>query len=195
MIFQEKSVILASGSPRRKELLESIGLSLSIQKPDIHEEMKEGETPVQYALRNSKEKVEAVLSRNSGSKLAIIAADTIVLNPEGKVLEKPNDKNHAREMLNSLSGKTHTVYTGFSIAQANCETHSQIVETKVTFAELAEDFLERYLDSEEPYDKAGGYGVQGLGIGCVSHLDGSYTNVMGLPISHVVKALKEKFSF
>ena len=185
---EKKSIVLASASPRRKFLLESCGFHLNVMVSNIEEIPKAGETATAYVLRNAKEKglsVSAALTNNE----IVLSADTIVVTKNGAILEKPNDVEHAKKMLTELSNNTHLVYTAYAVTQNGAELASRIVETQVTFRELSEEEIDSYIASGEPFDKAGSYGIQGAAMSFVESLTGSYTNVIGLPLSHVMKDL------
>ena len=185
---QHVNIILASASPRRKQLLESCGFNLSVMVSNIDETPRENESAKDYVLRNAKEKGIAISSKVTSSEL-VISADTIVVTKEGAILEKPLDASHAKKMLRELSQNTHIVYTAYAITQNKCELISRIIETKVTFRTLSDNEIDSYIASGEPFDKAGSYGIQGAAMSFVEHIEGSYTNVMGLPLSHVMNDL------
>jgi septum formation protein len=182
-------LVLASSSPRRKQLLESCGYTLEILIPNIEEAPKSGETPQNYALRNAKEKGFAIAKNHNGKEI-IVSADTIVVTKEGQILEKPLNHQHAHDMLSMLSNNVHLVYTAYSLHQNQKEIVSKIIETKVTFRKLFHDEIESYIATGEPFDKAGSYGIQGGAMSFVERVEGSYTNVMGLPLSDVVQDLR-----
>lgn len=189
---QTNSLILASASPRRKFLLESCGFSVQVIPSKVEEIPKENESAVDYVLRNSREKGLFVSQGFHGDEL-ILSADTIVVTKEGNILEKPLDGAHAKQMLTSLSNNSHLVYTAYSITQKKTVVLSRIVETKVRFRALLESEIEEYIASGEPFDKAGSYGIQGAAMSFVEHLDGSYTNVIGLPLSQLMEDLRTLF--
>lgn len=191
-------LILASSSPRRRQLLENLGLSIQVIKPDIEELRKPGETPEDYVKRNCMEKAEAVVDlqgvAGSGEKRIVLAADTIVVL-DGQVLEKPVDRDEAFSMLSQLSGRVHDVYTAFCLLRATDHmSHVELVKTKVQFRVLTPSEINTYIESGEPMDKAGAYGIQEIGAGLVKSLDGSYTNVVGLPLAEVIEALRASFN-
>jgi septum formation protein len=186
---QNIKLILASGSPRRKQLLEISGFSPIIMVSNIEEIPKETETATEYVMRNAREKGIAIANKFSNNEI-ILSADTIVVTNDGTLLEKPLDENHAKTMLKNLSNSTHKVYTAYVLTQNKKELISKIIETKVTFKNLNDDEIENYIATKEPYDKAGAYGIQGPAAYFVEKIDGSYTNVMGLPLSQVVDDLK-----
>ena len=186
------SLVLGSGSPRRKELLERMGFRLLVMKPDIVEQPQPDETPAEYIARNCREKAAAVLNSPDCPLTApVLTADTIV-TCDGKLLEKPLDQNHARQMLHSLSGRSHQVMTAVAIARGALRQQFQVT-TEVVFRQLSEREVDWYVATGEPMDKAGGYGIQGRAAGMVTALQGSYTNVVGLPLSEVLQCLAEHF--
>jgi septum formation protein len=200
MNAQDLRVILASSSPRRIEMLSALGLAFEKIVPNWEEKREQGEDAIDYALRNSVNKGLSVLSDLKASNgldgrlTLIISADTIVLI-DGLVLEKPQDENDARLMLGRIAGRTHTVVTALSIVKA-CgdlhEIHSQTVTTEVTLAPVSENEIARYVATGEPLDKAGSYAIQGRGGYMVSRIDGSYSNVVGLPLAELVAMMQEK---
>lgn len=183
-------LILASSSPRRKELLEALGVTFKIVFPKTNEERILDETPTEFALRTSKEKALSV-SEKVDKESTILSADTIVVI-ENKILGKPNDESEAMKTLNMLSGKTHKVITAFTLVQPeNKILHMEAVKTEVKIKNLAPREIEGYINTKEPMDKAGSYGIQGIGSFMVEEIKGSYTNVVGLPIAQVVEALQK----
>ena len=183
------SFILASASPRRRELLKSMGFDFTVIPSGVDEKFLEGESVNEHVLRLSREKALAIADRNP--EAWVLGADTVVII-DTEVLGKPGSKEEAREMLMRLSGKKHKVLTGFSVVRTSVNVvKSDLVESSVFFKEVSSDELEWYIDTEEPYDKAGGYAVQGKAASFVKEIRGSHTNVIGLPLSEVVAALKE----
>jgi septum formation protein len=183
------SFILASASPRRQELLKSMGFDFDVIPSGVDEKFLEGESVNDHVLRLSREKSLAVARSNPDAW--VLGADTIVVI-DGDHLGKPASKKEAREMLLRLSGKKHRVLTGFSVVRTSVNVvKSDLVESSVFFKEVSADELEWYIGTEEPYDKAGGYAVQGKAASFVKEIRGSHTNVIGLPLSEVVAALKE----
>ena len=184
-----KTMVLASASPRRKELLELIGLKFKVDPTDTVELLDETIEPHELTRRLSLEKAQLSARRNTDA--IVIAADTIgVLN--GRVIGKPRAETEARDMLKFLSGKCHRVITGFTIIDTDTgKTLSRSVETGVYFRELADGDIDAYIRSGEPMDKAGAYAIQGLGSLLVQKIEGDYFNVMGLPLSDLAEALKE----
>ncbi len=181
-------LILASISPRRIELLRLTGIDFEAMPSGIDEAFRRGETPREHALRLSEEKALAVA--RTYTDCWVLGADTIVV-AAGEILGKPGSVDEAKEMLKKLSGREHEVFTGFTVArQTKGLLIREVVETKVLFRKIAGDEMDWYAGSEEPYDKAGAYAVQGMGALFIREIRGSYTNVMGLPLCEVVDALK-----
>ena len=183
-------IILASTSPRRKELLESIGIQFEIIAPTSDESFLEKESPENYVLRLSSDKALSV-SRNLDGNTLVIGADTIIV-VDNKILGKPKDEEDAKIMLNKISGRAHYVLTAFSITKGEHEIlHTHIVGTEVIVKTLEPQEREGYIKTGEPMDKAGAYGIQGFGAFMVKEVRGSYTNVVGLPLVEVTEALKK----
>lgn len=185
-------LILASSSARRQALLQACQIQFTAESPDIEEIPKPHETPQEYCARNAREKAYAVGQRHStgvNSSRLILAADTIVfLN--NTILEKPQSYDEAFSMLSRLSNSTHFAYTGYSFFRGTEELVTRVIESKVTFRELSHSEIHSYIETKEPYDKAGGYGIQGAACGFIESVEGSMTNVMGLPLSDVINDLK-----
>jgi septum formation protein len=179
------SIILASASPRRAELLQQIGLNFSVRPADIDETPQPDEPPERYVERLAREKALAV----SGSSPAglVLGSDTSVVL-DGRILGKPADASDARETLGRLSGATHQVMTAVALA-AGGQCQSVLVITEVCFRQLATAEIEAYVASGEPMDKAGSYGIQGLGGIFVNELRGSYSAVVGLPLQETAALL------
>ena len=181
-------LILASVSPRRIELLRLTGIDFEVMPSGIEETFRRGENPREHVLRLSGEKALAVARIHADCW--VLGADTIVVIA-GDVLGKPGSVAEAKEMLEKLSGREHDVFTGFSIAlQGKGLLIREVVESKVLFREIAADEMDWYTGSDEPYDKAGAYAVQGVAAVFIREIRGSYTNVMGLPLCEVIDALK-----
>ena len=180
-------VILASGSPRRRQLLDLVGIEHEVSPSNIDEKMRPRETPRRYAERLAREKASAVATRNP--ETLTIAADTIVV-VNRKVLEKPLDHDDARRMLSMLSGREHTVITAVAVARGR-KLRSAIEEVKVKFRRLRDDEIDAYIATGEPMDKAGAYGIQGYGATIVECVDGDYFAVMGLPLARVVTLMRD----
>lgn len=181
-------LILASGSPRRQEMIAGLGMEFEIKVPDVDESVRPGERPLAYAERVAADKARAVLA---GPDEVILAADTIVVFGE-QILGKPQDEQHAREMLQALSGRTHEVITGFCLRSQDKEV-VKTVSTEVQFMTLSEMEIAHYVASGEPMDKAGSYGIQGGAAYMVRRIDGSYSNVVGLPLCEVIESLRTTF--
>lgn len=188
-------LILASASPRRKELLESAGLKPRIEIGQIDETIGANETALDYVLRMSREKAQAAqaylsLGAEERKETYIVAADTIVVL-EGRVLGKPSDIADACDMLKALSGRWHSVYTSVYVAALQTQAFEHFVsETRVAFTSLGDADLEWYMGTKEAMDKAGSYGIQGAAARFVTKIEGSYTNVVGLPLCECLNALK-----
>lgn len=180
-------LILASASPRRMELLRNLGLSFEIIPSCIEEPARNGETPRDHVLRLAAAKAEAV--SRAHPQAWVLAADTIVLI-QGEILGKPRTPDDVLRMLGKLSGREHEVFTGFAVARAEGRRFvADAVRSSVMFKEITPDEMAWYSDLEEPYDKAGGYAVQGTGAFFIREIRGSHTNVMGLPLCEVVETL------
>ena len=180
--------ILASSSPRRRELLASIGLPFEVIASAVPEERQPDETPEEYVARLSRQKAAAVAERNRDRW--IIAADTTVVIGD-EVLEKPRDANDAKRMLATIAGKTHVVYTGVTLkclARGYVETH--VATTEVRMLPLTPHDIEWYVATGEPMDKAGAYAAQGVGGMFIDSIHGSYTNVVGLPLALLFQMLR-----
>ena len=167
-----KTIILASGSPRRKELLEKIGLKFKVVKGDYQEDMDSHKTPEDLVTFLSFEKARAVAKTHKNS--LVIGADTIVVC-NGKVLGKPKNQEDAKGMLKTLSGKMHSVITGFTVIDTDTnKTISKSVETKVYFKKLDPEEIDAYVKTGEPMDKAGAYAIQGVGSAFIEKIEGDY---------------------
>lgn len=183
------SFILASASPRREQLLRGMGLEFLVIPGDVNEDFLEGEHPRNHVIRLSRDKSSAVAVEHPDSW--VLGADTIVII-NGDVLGKPETQENAREMLRKLSGREHRVITGFTLIHRSTRSiFSDAVESVVVFKEIQEDEMNWYVNSREPYDKAGAYAVQGMAAYFVREIRGSYSNVVGLPLTEVVTALKD----
>jgi septum formation protein len=180
------SLWLASASPRRREILASLGIAFDVHVTDIDESELPGEDPIAYVARVANNKRFAAAEVLEG---AILAADTTV-TIDGRVLAKPIDDEDARAMLRLLSGRTHHVHTGISLGHGT-RTVDRVVTTEVVFASLSGAMIDRYVASGEPHGKAGAYAIQGIAAGFVTDLRGSYSNVVGLPAREVVEGLLE----
>jgi nucleoside triphosphate pyrophosphatase len=189
IIHPDKSIILASASPRRRELLRQIGLDFTVDPADVDERVLPGEAPESYAVRVALEKARVAAQR--AEKGIVIAADTIVVL-DNAILGKPVDHEDAESMLTLLSGKTHQVLTGMAIMDSAAE---KIVTrtscTSVLFRTLSPEEIKWYVSTGEPLDKAGAYGIQGKGSLFISRIEGCYFNVVGLPLSLLGEMLLE----
>jgi len=180
-------LILASKSPRRYELLKQVGLDFDVIPSRIEEDFLQGESPQEHVLRLSEAKALEVGSQYPDRW--IIAADTIVYI-DGQILCKPKKREEAMEMLSRLSGREHQVLTGFSVRNLQrARGDRQAVETAVKVKTLAPAEMEWYLQTGEPFDKAGGYAIQGIGSFMIESIRGSYTNVVGLPLCELIQML------
>ena len=179
-------IILASQSPRRKELMGQIGLKFKVISPNVDEHREGNHSPAKLVEELSLRKARAVERQADGEAL-IVAADTVVAL-EGTVLGKPEDEREAFAMLSALSGNRHYVYTGVTVLRdGRAVTQHEV--TTVTFRELEPDEISSYIATGEPMDKAGAYGIQGLGALLVSGIEGDYFNVMGLPVYRLGRIL------
>ncbi len=183
-------LILASASPRRKELLTQIGLTFEVQSVEIDETPQVGEEVRAYTMRLAEHKAAAVLARQrDASRMTVIGADTTVFT-EGCILGKPVDEADATQMLRRLSGKVHEVVTGVAVLTAS--TRQVIVEvTRVWFAELTESQIAAYTASGEPMGKAGSYAIQGRAARFIPRIEGCYFNVVGLPLARLTTMLDQ----
>jgi septum formation protein len=180
--------ILASASPRRRELLASIGLDFEVLPSHVPEVHQEGEVPEEYVARLSRDKADALASQHR--ERWVIAADTTVLLGD-QLLEKPEDRADAARMLATIAGRTHVVYTGVTLQNLErnwCDT--RVAESEVRMLPLSPEEIEWYVATGEPLDKAGAYAVQGLGAMFIESIHGSYTNVVGLPLATLFQMLR-----
>ncbi len=184
-------IILASASPRRRELLTQLGLEFEVWVSDVEEIITETE-PAEVVKELSARKAEAVFAQTSGDVL-VIGADTVVAL-DGRILGKPVNEEDAADMLHSLQGREHFVYTGVSlcIRKDGVEQKKVFAEgTRVKFYPMTQTEIKEYILTKEPMDKAGSYGIQGIGGKFVEEIHGDYNNVVGLPIAGLYQALKE----
>jgi septum formation protein len=176
----KKQLILASSSPRRRELLEKLGLEFEILAPDVDERALPGEEPEEHVCRLAAEKARAVAAGNPGA--VVIAADTVVVL-DGEIIGKPVNEEDARRLLGRLAGRTHTVFTGVSVISGQPGSERvKVVRSGVTISALDDREIREYVATGEPLDKAGAYAVQGRGGRFVTTVAGSLTNVIGLPL-------------
>jgi septum formation protein len=178
-------VILASASPRRRDLLSLVGIEHEVRPANIDESRRNGETPSAHAERLAREKATAIDAPDA----VTIGSDTIVV-VDGDVLGKPRNRAQAAEMLRRLSGRAHVVMTGVAVRWRGTLA-SGLEEVGVTFRTLTEREIERYIDTGEPMDKAGAYGIQGFGATIVDRVDGDYFAVMGLPLNRLARLLRD----
>jgi nucleoside triphosphate pyrophosphatase len=181
------TLILASSSPRRQELLRQAGIAFQVHAAHINEDQIAGEAPIEYALRLAREKAQAVAAHYPRSY--VLGADTIVV-VAGEVLGKPNDHADAARMLRLLSGRGHEVTTAISLVAPGKRTETRACTTKVYFRELTEDEIQQYVASGEPMDKAGAYAIQGGASRWTDRIEGEWSNVVGLPLSLVTDLLR-----
>jgi len=187
----KEELILASSSPRRKQLLEALGLKFKTQKFDVDESFDESLAPEKIAISLAEKKNQYFRSKNKNE--IIITADTIVVN-NNQILNKPADRKEAIEMLRELSGQSHYVMTGVCISDKH-KSISFVNSTEVLFHSLQETEIEYYIEQFKPYDKAGAYGIQEwIGLACIKSIIGSYFNVVGLPTDEVYHVLLKEFS-
>lgn len=196
----EYQLILASSSPRRRDFLEKMGLSFTIVKPDIDESRLDGENPDIYVQRMAREKAEVIAQAYPQS--VVLAADTIVVCRD-EILGKPRNREDAKRILRTLSGKTHEVLTAVAIRLRDSLSNGHaelilgqdlLVKTRVTFAPLTEELIDTYVASGECDDKSGAYAVQGVGAMFIEKVEGSVSSVVGLPVCQV-RDMLSKFGF
>ena len=184
-----RHIYLASASPRRQKLLRQIGIDFTLLKVGVDEVQRPGETAAAFVERLALDKARAGQALlDAGDKTPVLGADTAVVIDD-TIMGKPRDREHGIAMLQSLSGRTHQVVT--AVALVGEHEVVRLSQSSVTFATLATADCEAYWDSGEPADKAGGYAIQGLAAAFVTHLDGSYSGVVGLPLNETVALLKE----
>lgn len=184
-----KTLVLASASPRRKQLLEGAGLSFRVVESLYQEDLSLDLMPHALARTLSRDKAKEVAQRVKNA--VIVAADTIIVL-DRKVLGKPASREEAANMLGELSDRAHSVITGFTVLDSDTgKLVSESVETRVWFKSLTQDDIRHYVDTGEPLDKAGAYAIQGKGASLVERIEGDYHNVVGLPLNAVLEVLKE----
>lgn len=184
--MSEAQLVLASASPRRRELLDQLGVHYSCHPADIDETRSPQESPADYVQRMAREKAEAVAALYPDN--VVLAADTTV-QIDDDVLGKPSDHFDGLAMLARLSGRSHSVMTAVCL-RSPAGISSELVETQVEFTQLSREICEAYLATDEPWDKAGGYGIQGLAGAFVRAIHGSYSNVVGLPLGETWRMLQ-----
>lgn len=188
-------IVLASGSPRRLELLGNLGLLFEVIPSNVDETIPPGVTPGQLVQSLALQKAQGVLASLSADKdLVVIGADTMVVL-DGDLIGKPEDEAEARAMLRRLSGRTHIVFTGVAVLEkrknVELKTFEHVEESFVTFGNLSDAEIAAYVATREPLDKAGAYALQGIGAALVDRIEGCYTNIIGLPIPKVVAILRQ----
>lgn len=186
-MMKDAKIILASASPRRRELLAQAGFEFEVVTSDVDEVADPSLTPDKLVMSLARQKAQAVAQNRADC--AVIGSDTVVVL-DGKVLGKPRDEADAVRMLESLSGRKHEVYTGVCIAFAG-ETHCFFERTSVNFCELDGEQIKAYVATGEPMDKAGAYGIQGKGCVLVEGIEGDYFNVVGFPVSRFCREYKK----
>jgi septum formation protein len=191
VITRESPLILASRSPRRRALLEQVGIPIEVRSIEVPEVARPREDAAAYLGRIVDEKLAAAVAEIEAGRVVLVADTEVVL--DGAILGKPSDRADATRMIGELAGRSHEVMTRFAIAERGAlEQFAATVVTRVFFRSLSETEIEGYASSGEGDDKAGGYAIQGLGAFAVSRIEGSYSNVVGLPIAEVVSALLER---
>lgn len=188
-----KKIVLASGSPRRKELLEQIGVEFTIVKSDILEKVDTTLPPSDIPKELSRQKAEDVCANLNDEDVIVIGADTVV-SADGEILGKPKDKEDAYKMLKKILGKRHEVYTGVTFSRKSkgeILSTSYSVCTYVDVCDMSKEEIDEYLNTDEPYDKAGGYAIQGIFAKYIKGIEGDFYNVVGLPISLVYENIKK----
>lgn len=185
-------IVLASASPRRADVMRQIGLDPEIRPADVDEAYLPGETPAEHVERLAREKAEALLARltaeGRGADVLVVGGDTVVVD-DGRVLTKPTDRDDACRMLEALSGGAHDVLSGIAVSCGG-GTVSAVARTRVFMRDFGPDTAAAYVDTGEPMDKAGGYGIQGLGAALVARIDGDYYSVVGFPVGAFLDLLE-----
>ena len=192
--------ILASKSPRRKEILENLGISFEIVTADTNEDSEitdPSELVRELSVRKGRAVAEKIIADNKiVDKALIISSDTVVAS-DGEILGKPADREDAERMLRGLSGRAHSVFSGIAITELDggriVKTAAATEETKVYFSEMDKDDIEFYINAEQVYDKAGAYAIQGIASAFIEKIEGDYFNVVGLPVRRMFRLLEEEF--
>ena len=187
--LQPKRLYLASESPRRSELMAQLNLDFKVFSVSIDEQILKGESPDAYVERMAVSKAKAALVELDADFDWVVGGDTAVII-DGKILGKPKDEVHAMEMLEQLSGKRHLVLSAVALANRG-KVCAKICRTEVSFKVLSKDEIKQYVDSKEPFGKAGAYAIQGVGASFIEQIHGSYSGVMGLPLFELSQLLKE----
>jgi septum formation protein len=195
-----QTFILASGSPRRRDMITSLGINFSVIKPDIDETQHPTETPLAYVQRLSSQKADAVAQRLTtpatilaADTIVILSADTIGITEQGQLLGKPENHAMAREMLINLRNRPHVVITSFTLLRLGDTPQrvSDFVQTRVFMRDYTDTEIEAYIATGDPFDKAGGYAIQHSDFMPVAHIEGCYNNVVGLPLCAVKRGLQQ----
>jgi septum formation protein len=190
MIEQLEEIVLASGSPRRQQMLREVGITFTIAVSDINEDIEAGESPQAMVERLAVGKARAIAKLHKSRW--VIGADTTVF-VQNEILAKPVDRQDATRMLKLLAGSTHQVWSSFALVNwEKREEYYESLRTDVTFTPMTEREISNYIDNGEPMDKAGAYAFQGIGAMFIKKIEGSHTNVIGLPLPEVIAALKSK---
>jgi septum formation protein len=182
------SILLASASPRRRELLTQLSIKFKVSAADINESIAEAETALDYVVRMARDKALAGL-KQTGGMMPALGSDTIVLL-DGEIFGKPESRSEAESMLQDLSGQTHHVYSSVALALKPDNVLEALNITAVTFADMPAEWITQYCQSDEPMDKAGAYAVQGGAGQYIRRIDGSYSAVMGLPLFETAELLR-----
>jgi septum formation protein len=194
VIGESTPLLLGSASPRRRDILQGLGLPIRVLPADVVEDVLPGEAPLSYLERVVADKLSAVAVRAAGEVFAaVLVADTTVVLGQ-RILGKPRDESEAEELLGLLVGRTHVVYTRYALAAAaapNVSLRARTVESKVTMRAASAEEIRRYAATKEGLDKAGAYAVQGIGAFLIERIEGSYSNVVGLPACELVSDLVE----
>jgi len=192
-----RPLVLASQSPRRSELLAAAGFAFEVLAADIDESVRSGEDPAAYVERLAIEKAQAVLAKLNDKAKGLSPRDVLVLGADttvtidGLILGKPADEQEATEMLNRLRGRIHDVFTGVAVVDAN-GVRSAVERTRVWFDPMTDEDISWYVRSGEPVDRAGAYAIQGLAARFIPKIEGSYSNVVGLPVALVSSILRQR---
>ncbi len=181
--------MLASASPRRKQIFALTGLKFEIDPSEYEEDLSLNLPPKELVIQMSQGKAKQVAKHHQNA--IVIGADTVIVY-QGEIIGKPQTQSRAKQILSKLSGQSHSVITGFTIIDtANNQTVAQAIETRVTFKQLSPEEIISYVESGEPLDKAGAYAIQGLGAVLIERIEGDYYNVVGLPLCALVNQLKK----
>lgn len=188
MSRQPRLLVLASASPRRRELLATLGLRFEVRPCDVDESVRSGESPRDYVRRLAEEKLRAALAIAKEDEAFVLASDTTVI-VDDTILGKPEDDAEGRALIARLADRTHEVRTAIALGRSGGAIEVRDVVTRVTFRAIGADEIARYVATGEGRDKAGGYGIQGLAGAFVTGIEGSYSNVVGLPLAETLELL------